>query len=160
MAERLVINTGPLITLELVGALDIVGRLPYEILCPEQVRDELDAGERLGHSAVRPSWLEVRTLRHPISELAVSGLDTGEAAVIQLALERKIPRVSIDEWKGRRAASAVSLRVTGTLGLLARSKKLGLIDHLRPFVDEARRQGVHYHDRLVEEVLREVGEGS
>jgi predicted nucleic acid-binding protein len=44
VAERIVVNTGPLITLSRIDCLDVVGRLPFEFLCPEQVRKELDEG--------------------------------------------------------------------------------------------------------------------
>ena len=47
MAERLVVNTGPLIALARIEVLDVIGRLPFEIICPQEVRDELDEGAEL-----------------------------------------------------------------------------------------------------------------
>ena len=47
MAERIVINTGPLIALARMGALDIGAQLPYEFICPLEVKDELDDGAAL-----------------------------------------------------------------------------------------------------------------
>ena len=41
MAERIVINTGPLIALARMDALDVAGQLPYQFICPSQVREEL-----------------------------------------------------------------------------------------------------------------------
>ncbi|HEY4562574.1 MAG TPA: hypothetical protein VIJ36_06320 [Thermoanaerobaculia bacterium] len=44
MAERLVVNTGPLIALARIEALDVVGRLPFELICPQElVRQVLSA---------------------------------------------------------------------------------------------------------------------
>ena len=40
-------------------------------------------------------------------------------------LEQAIRDVCIDEWRGRRAAAAIGLQVTGSLGLLGRAKSLG-----------------------------------
>jgi len=60
-------------------------------------------------------------LSAPPAPLATHALDAGEAAVIQLALERGIATVCIDEWRGRRAARACGLAVTGSLGLLVRA---------------------------------------
>jgi predicted nucleic acid-binding protein len=57
MAERLVINTGPLIALARMDALDVPGHLPYEFICPSQVRDELDEGASLGYQTIAPAWL-------------------------------------------------------------------------------------------------------
>jgi predicted nucleic acid-binding protein len=69
-----------------------------------------------------------------------------------------LSRVSIDEVKGRRIATALGLRVVGSLGLVARAKTLGIIPAMRPLVEKAMREGVHYHSDLVERVLSALGE--
>jgi hypothetical protein len=48
MAETIVINTGPLITLQRMDALFVPAQLPYSFICPEQVRDELNEGALVG----------------------------------------------------------------------------------------------------------------
>ena len=104
MIERIVIDTGPLITFSRIRCLDVVGQLPYRFICPVEVRAELENGEALGHPRVAPTWLDTVSLRSEPHRLGLAGLDRGEAAVIELALERDVPRVAIDEWKDRRAA--------------------------------------------------------
>ena len=158
MTERVVVNTGPLITLERMGALDIPGKLPFLFICPKEVRDELDEGQRAGYLRIAPDWLKTQPLSGPLSPLSVSALDEGEAAVIQLALELGIQRVCIDEWKGRRAALATGLKVTGVLGLLGMAKRKGLIEAIRPFVDRAVAAGIRYHPDLLARVLHAAGE--
>ena len=158
MAERIVINTGPLIALARMGALDVPGQLPYEFICPSQVREELDEGASLGYQTITPAWLSVIPLSASPSAVSVAVLDEGEAAVIQLALEQGLSRVSIDEVKGRRIAMALGLGVVGSLGLVARAKTLGIIPAMRPLVEKAMRGGIHYHSDLVERVLSSVGE--
>jgi predicted nucleic acid-binding protein len=158
MADRIVINTGPLIALARMDALDVAAGLPFEFICPLEVKDELDDGVAQGHAVIAPSWLTVAPLSAPLSPVSVAGLDRGEAAVIQLALEQGVPRVCIDETKGRRAASAIGLSVIGSLGLMSRAKVLGLIPALRPLVAKAMQGGVFYHPDLVKQVLNAVGE--
>jgi predicted nucleic acid-binding protein len=158
VAESIIINTGPLITLARIDALDIVERLPYEFLCPQQVRDELDEGERVGYPRVAPPWLRVYALTAPLSAIALVGLDAGEAGVIQLALERRVPRICIDERKGRHVAQAVGLAVTETLGLLGRAKQLGLVSALHPWLEKATQEGIRYDPELVRRVLEAAGE--
>jgi predicted nucleic acid-binding protein len=158
MPERLVINTGPMIALARIEILDLIGQMPLEFICPQEVRNELDRGVEVGLQPVEPPWLKVMPLRERPSPMALSALDLGEAAVIQLALEQQIPQVCIDEWKGRRAALASGLHVTGVLGLLGRAKLLGLIPSLRPLVEKAVERGIRYHPELVRQVLRAVGE--
>lgn len=71
MAERIVINTGPLIALTRMDALDIAGQLPYEFLCPSAVQAELEAGAKKGHPVVLPSWLYVQPSQGPLSPLVI-----------------------------------------------------------------------------------------
>ncbi len=158
MSESVVINTGPLVTLARIEALDVAGGLPFVFICPEEVRAELDEGEAAGHPRVTPPWLTVCPLSLHISPVVLSALDRGEAAVIQLALERSVPLVCIDEWKGRRAALAVGLKVVGVLGLLGKAKLLDLIPSVRPFVEKALENGIRYDPELVRQVLESLGE--
>jgi predicted nucleic acid-binding protein len=72
--------------------------------------------------------------------------------VIQLALDEG--QVCIDELKGRRMALAVGLKVTGTLGLLGKAKREGLISDVRPFLSRALQAGIHYHPELVRRFLK------
>ncbi len=104
MAEPIVINTGPLIALARMDALDVIGQLPLEFICPAEVMDELDEGAAQGYKLIAPSWLTVVPLSTPLSPVSVAAIDKGEAAVIQLAVEQGGLRVSIDELQGRRIA--------------------------------------------------------
>lgn len=158
MRESVVIDTGPLITLARIDALDIIGDMPFCFVCPQEVRDEIDEGIQTGYSNISPSWLKVLPLEKNISPLAVISLDRGEAAVIQLASEQGISRVCIDEWKGRRAALAVGLKVTGVLGILGKAKKIGLIPAIEPFIRKALNAGIRYDVQLVKKVLDAAGE--
>jgi uncharacterized protein len=157
MAERLVVNTGPLIALHRAEALDFVGQLPVEFLSPHEVQDELLEGVRHGHPPISPLWVRFVALAKPLDLVARTSLGAGEAAVIELALQDGINRVVIDERRGRRAALAVGLHVTGTLGLLGRAKKLGIVPAVHPFV-EALRTGGWYHAAVIERFLSMMGE--
>ena len=52
----------------------------------------------------------------------------------------------------------MGLTVTGTLGVLLRAKRLGLIDALGPRVTAMRQKGIWLGDMLVRRVLTEAGE--
>ena len=56
-----------------------------------------------------PTWATIMPLGDDIVPLGQYLLDAGEAAVIQLAIERGVKDVRINEWRGRRAAAAVGL---------------------------------------------------
>ncbi|MBI2217166.1 MAG: DUF3368 domain-containing protein [Candidatus Rokubacteria bacterium] len=158
MPETLVIDIGPIVALARAGALDLVARLPIEFVCPPEVKAELDEGQRAGYPAAASAWLKVVPLVTPVDPLATAAVDPGEAAVIQLAREQGIAVVCIDERKGRRAALAVGLQVTGSLGLLIRSKHLGLTPAVRPFIERAMESGIWYDTGLIRRVLALEGE--
>jgi predicted nucleic acid-binding protein len=142
--ERLVVNTGPLIALGRGNAWDIISQLPIRFIAPLQVANEISAGVLLGHPVIMPAWVEVVAVRGPLAPVSVSTLDEGEAAVIQLAVELGIERVCIDERRGRRAAIAAGLKVTGSLGLLGRAKHLGFVPAVRPWIEKIATAGIHF----------------
>lgn len=158
MRERISVNTGPLVALAKADALEVIGQLPFDFICPPAVRRELDEGAKLGHPAVLAPWLAVTPLARPIDPVAVTILDAGEAAVIQLALDEGLRRVCIDERRGRQIARAVGLDVMGSLGLLLRAKSEGLIDELRPYIDRLQAAGIWYDRHLIQRVLAAAGE--
>ena len=160
MADRIVVNTGPLIALGRAGVLELLDRLPFEFVAPMQVREELQQGDVAGHlpAALRCATVHFVDLPAGLSRLATANLGAGEAAVIQLALDKSIPVVCIDERKGRRAALSVGLRVTGTLGLLGRLKTVGAITSARPLVERLRGGRDWFSEGLLDRFLRELGE--
>ena len=103
MAEPIVVNTGPLVSFARIGCLDLIGRLPYEFLSPAEVWQELDKGRAAGHPWAAPAWLKKKPLVKPPSPALLAGLDLGEAAVIQLALDlgvRTVDRLGLRRSKG------------------------------------------------------------
>lgn len=153
-----VVNTGPLVALARGGVLSLLGTLPARFVTPSQVAAELAAGSVVNRSQVPLELIEVRELSTPLERLGPLTLDVGEAAVIQLAIELEARTVVIDERRGRRVARALGLEVTGTLGLLLRARRLGLLAALRPVISTMRAGGVFFADELVERVAREAGE--
>ena len=157
-AETVVINSGPLIALARVDLLEVLGKLSIEFLCPVHVREELDRGPTFAHLPVQSNWLQVCSLAGPIQPVLLAELDVGEAAVIQLAIERRIGTVCIDELKGRRVARAMGIAVTGALGLVVRAKACGAIPLVRPCVEQMLSAGVRYSPALIQKVREGVGE--
>ncbi len=158
MNERIVINAGPLIALGKMRAFEIIVRLPFEFLCPREVQMEIQAGVERGYPVSMPEWIAIADLTSIPSAPLFSNLDSGEAAVIQIALENNISTVCLDESKGRRIAAEFGLRVVGSLGLLGKAKTLGLINAVRPYVGKAQSKGIFYDPKLVEHFLTSMSE--
>jgi predicted nucleic acid-binding protein len=63
-----------------------------------------------------------------------------------------------DDLEARRIATAQGIRVVGTLGLLVRGKRVGLLDAVRPIVAAMVAMGLRVSSDLVEEILGLAGE--
>ena len=127
-----VADTGPLHYLILIGHADLPGHLLDRVLIPEAVRDELRNPR--APASVRswvtspPPWLSVGPVSSAYRDAIDGSLDDGERAAIALALLVRPELVLIDERAGATAAQARGFVVTGTLGLLVRGARRGLLD--------------------------------
>lgn len=154
-----VADTTPLITLAGVGLLDLLPRLYGEIWIPEAVRAEYEVGRRGSEPLLEAlPWVVVKAVRveHP----ALSGLGPGEAAAVSLALGSRARVVMLDEKAGRRVAGKLGLPVVGTLALLLRAKRQGMLPSVGPVLDAMAAQGRYVSDRLRSDVLRTADESA
>lgn len=157
-----VVNATPIITLSTVRQLDLLHQLYGEVLIPEAVHSELLAGgqRRVGVAdlATRP-WIRPCALRDPSrAELLLTDLDQGEAEVIALAQELQAGLVIIDERLARRHAERLHLPMTGTLGVLLKAKRVGLVSRLEPMIADIRAAGIRLGEDLVRRVIQLAGE--
>jgi predicted nucleic acid-binding protein len=160
-SEPIVVNTGPLLALQACEASHLLVELHATVLVPDMVlREILRGGEAGAEHGLRASLAgaEIVPLTGPLPPLVAAHLDPGEAAVLGLALERGISLVAIDEKRGRLVARSLGLRVTGSIGILLRAKRLGLIARVGPRLEAMRAGGVWLNPRLLAEALREAGE--
>jgi uncharacterized protein len=157
-SQRVISNATPLINLSLIKQLGLLNQLYGEVLMPPAVRAELLAGGpgRAGVTDVpRAAWIRVMSLRDPRrAELLLTDLDRGEAEVIALAQELDADLVIIDERLARRHAKRLGLNLTGTLGVLLKAKRQGLLPVIKPLIDQLRHGGIWLSDELVAEALK------
>ena len=93
-------------------------------------------------------------VEHP----ALSGLGPGEGDAVALALGSRARAVLLDEKAGRRVAAELGLPVVGTLALLLRAKRHGLLASVAPVLEAMAVQGRYVGERLKDDVLRAAGE--
>jgi uncharacterized protein len=86
-------------------------------------------------------------------------LDTGEAAVIQTALEHGECSVVFDDLKARRIARRGGLSVTGTVGVLLVAKHNGVLDNITEALANLAARGMWISDDLRRAALLAAGEG-
>lgn len=81
-----------------------------------------------------------------------------ESEVLAWALTHRGCRAVIDGLEARRCAQALGIAVIGTLGVVLRAKRKGLIADALSVVDQLRRVGMYVSDDLVEKALAYLGE--
>jgi hypothetical protein len=129
---------------------------------PQEVWNEVvgEGVERPGSAAVSSaSWIDIRT---PADSLAVERLrhilDAGEAAAIGLCRELGADLLLCDDLEARRIAAGEGIRVVGTLGLLLRSKQMGLLEAIEPTLSAMTALGFRISRELVDATLDLAGE--
>ena len=162
MGGALVSNTGPLVALAVIDRLDLLHCLFDEVIVPEAVHFELLEGgaKQAGVAAYRQAhWIKSRKLTEPHDPLLGSVLDTGEASVIQLARERNIDCVLIDERKGRQIAREIyGLQVIGSARVLVEAKRQGYLDNVEKAIIAMRQHAYWLHENIVAVILKKAGE--
>lgn len=155
-------NTTPVSNLIRIGQLPLLGQVFGQVLIPAQVARELDDGRHvLGEWRAAPGagCLSVEDpLDGPFLRQMQAQLDAGEAAAIALAVERRASLLLIDEVEGRETASYHRLRLSGTIGVLLRAKRAGLIGAVRPLLDALLSVNFRISAGLWAKALRAAGE--
>ena len=155
---RAVADTGPLHYLVLTGHIQIVADLFSEVAVPNVVRGEL--AHPGAPVSVRdwittpPAWLSVNLAMPDMLAQVDAALDPGERAALALAMERQPDLVLMDDRAGVAAAHARGFVVTGTLGLLVRAGRRGLLD-LPSALDTLGRTNFRWTSSLRARVLAE-----
>jgi hypothetical protein len=157
----IIADSGPLIALSIIDRLELLPALYHRVVVPTAVWDEVTVHGRglPGADAVsRLTWPEVmapdpRTLK-PLSIL----VDPGEAEAIALALDLPDSTVLLDDSRARRVAERFGIQRIGTVGLLRKAKRAGLVPIIRPLIEELQNNGIYLRRELIEAVLRDVGE--
>ena len=151
--RRVVTNTTPLIALSVAcGNLDFLRQLYDEVVVTHEVANEITAGglhrPGVGEFLAAQSWLKPMTASCAISPYLLNKLDSGEASVIQAALDQRIQLVAIDEVVGRRVARLAGLSVTGSIGILLKARKLGLSGGMADCFARLRAHGIWLSEQV------------
>ena len=161
-ATQIVINTSPLIALIAAwGNLTRLKELYDQVLVPFEVSQELLRGGPSNFAVAefqQASWLETQSAPTSISSLLLNSLDLGEASVIQLALDKQIPVVCIDEAVGRRVARLSGLNLTGSIGILLKAKQRDPSLSVKGAIEKMLAHNIRLSQTVIDFALRQAGE--
>ncbi|MBI1176842.1 DUF3368 domain-containing protein [bacterium] len=149
-------DTSAITALIQIERTELLLRLFDGIIIPAAVEKEL----RRTHTTL-PDFIRVVPVIDPSLPLRFADeLDVGESEAIALMLEGRGDLLLMDERKGRRVAKRECLKVVGLLGVLVAAKSAGLLNSLRPVIEELERTvgfriGKELRDRLLREDNKE-----
>ena len=163
MSEFWVINASPTILLAKVGLIELVPKLTQEFVIPQSVVLEIlnvagrDAAadwlNGSGKDFIRPAVIETPSL-------AGSQIGPGERAVISWAMAHPGFVAVLDDLEARHIGQRLGIKVIGTVGIILRLKKAGLISEAKSHLQKIREAGGYIGDNLFREALKQVGENS
>lgn len=151
MPKIVVSDTSCFIALSKIKELQILQKLYGRIITTPTVVDEF--GEHL------PEWIQVQPpkdlQKQQLLELQV---DRGEASAVILALELEADLIILDDYKARLSAEKLGMNITGTLGVIIRAKKAGILHSIQPLIDKLRKTDFRVSEELLIEALKIAGE--
>ena len=159
MADVWIVNASPLIALGSIGRLDLLEDGDRTLIVPAAVVAEILAGPADGgaHRAIAAGWIAERPDVPVRTDVLEWGLGAGETAVLSAALSSTTQAVAVlDDGAARRCARALGVRVTGTLGIVLRSKATGRVASAASMLRALRDAGLYLDTNLIRQALREI----
>ncbi|KXB02109.1 hypothetical protein AKJ43_02470 [candidate division MSBL1 archaeon SCGC-AAA261D19] len=131
----IVSDSTPLIYLAKIGKLPLLKEFFGEVLIAEEVKREVvDRGKERGspdafvvEKAMNEGWIRVEGTKR-MEKLEEFGIHEGEAETISLAVHLNEERILVDQTHARLAAKALGLKPVGTIYVLLKALKQGVID--------------------------------
>lgn len=161
MTDAWVINASPIILYARIGRLNVIERLAPRVIIPATVIEEIQAGIRKD-GTVKDATAWALQYQQPDISIPTTverwDLGQGESQVISFCLQGERWAV-LDDRMARRCISAHGLNMIGSLGMILRARKLGLIDAARPWVYKLKDEGMYVEVSLVERALSALSEG-
>lgn len=160
MAEVWVVNASPVIVLAKVDRLDLLTGLAQEVLLPAAVVDEILAGPPTdpARRVLDSGWGRRVVAHQPPPAILEWSLGAGETGALALAVERHA-RVVLDDAEARRCARTLGVPLIGTLGIVLRAERRGLIPSALAMVQDLRAAGWRIDEDVVRAALARIAGG-
>lgn len=159
--HRVIVNSTPLIILCNIGKLEILKELYEEIVIPQAVYAEVTVKEDSAcQQIVSAEWIHVEQIKDQSDKrMYKAKLHAGEVEVMILAQEdEKADLVVIDDNAAKKTAKYLGLTVTGTVGILLKAKKRGIIKEIRPILENMKGKGFYISEGVEQMILEQADE--
>jgi len=150
-------NTTPISNLLHVDNISLLAKLFGTVYIPDAVANEVNvvfSSCAEWQKCVEREQIIIQSISNTIFvKQMVPFLHKGEAEAICLSLEKKAKLCLIDDKDARTIAQLNNLPVTGTLGILLKAKKTGLISSVKELIDRLRAE---HHFWIREDMYQKV----
>ena len=147
MPDVVIPDASCLIVLSKTGELELLKQLYPKIIISKEIANEF--------SQSIPKWIEVRELENTnFLELLNAILDSGEASAIALAESIPNSLLILDDLKARKYAKELKLNLTGTIGVIVKAKKSGVIRDVHPIIDKFLKTDFRISPKIINEILK------
>lgn len=152
----IIADSGPLIALAIINKLELLHQLYARVIVPKSVWYEVTVqgnGMPGANDVSLITWFEIQEAAPEILKPLSILVDAGEAEAIALAQQQSENCiVLLDDAHARRVAERLGVERIGTLGILRKAKKSGLVTELRPAIDLLQKSGIYIRQTLVDAI--------
>ena len=160
--RKVVVNSTPIISLSIIGELELLKMLYDEVYIPNAVFREIsvDGESRAGSKFLENyNFIKVVSITNDETRRFFSAsLHDGEVETMILAKEIEADLAIIDDYTARKYANYFGITITGTIGVLIKAKERGYIKKVKPLIDMLINNGIYIGQRLYKDILRITGE--
>lgn len=147
MHNVVISDTSSLILLKNIGRLELFHSVYDTVIITPEIKAELNEDI--------PDWIKVRSAKDKKYQVFVeTQVDIGEASAIALAMEINDVLIILDDLKARNLANKLKLKITGVLGVVNRAKQIGVIDKVKPIIDDLLKTNFRIAPQIIDEMLR------
>lgn len=132
MQKVIISDTSCLILLDKIGELSLLNKLFGQVVITQEIAREF--------KKELPNWF---TIEEPINKIyqkiLEASLDKGEASAIAFAIEQTNCLLIIDDFKGRKYAEQLGIKITGTLGVIVDAKHSGHLKSVKRVLEKIKK---------------------
>lgn len=151
MQKVIVSDTSCLILLDKIGELELLKKLFGQIVITKEISIEF--------KKELPDWFSIEEPTNKTYQIILeASLDKGEASAIAFAIEQTGCLLIIDDYKGRKYAEQLGIRITGTLGVIIGAKLSGHIESVKPILDKIKKTNFRLTEELEKKTLAKSNE--
>ena len=159
---RVIVNSTPLIVLSNINYLHLLKDLYKDIYIPQAVYDEVTAKNDSACQQIKNNlnWIHICKIQDQSQKrMYQAKLHDGEVEVMILAQENQNKDlVIIDDNSEKKTAKYLGLTVTGSLGVILKAKKQGLIHSVITLMNQLIQNGFYITPEVYDFVKDEAGE--